>query len=200
MEGKCIVSSCGKAASKCCGSCGWVRYCSVECQKEDWKKIHKKYECVSMKKLASVNLTEKEISNIASRVSRISVRHMGIGEAKSSIDMRKECLDFARDRLGRLYCGDSRSLTRDGIRLDHLNHLLICQMLVGLGQTYFNIARSSDSDDHGLSYLYEARELLVQRKDAGMNEPEIWEMLSMCVGQIYLLYRERGQREKEKHH
>ena len=197
MEGICIVSSCGYSASKCCGSCGLVRYCSVECQKEDWKKGHKKKECVSMSKLASANLTEEEISDVTDRISCISRRHLVIGEAKSSIDLYKECLDFARDRLGRLNCDNSRSLTGDGVRL---NHLMICRLLVDLGQVYFHIARSSESDDHGLSYISEARELLVQRKDAGMNETEIWPLLSICDHQIYQLYIERGQSEKAKHH
>ena len=92
MEGKCIVSSCGKAASKCCGSCGLVRYCSVECQKEDWKKIHKKMECVSMKSLASVSLTEEEIRDVADRISCISRRHLVIGETRSEERrVGKEC-------------------------------------------------------------------------------------------------------------
>ena len=89
MKGKCIVRNCGKAASKCCGSCGLVRYCSIKCQKEDWKKHHKKEECVSMKKLASVSLTEVEIGDVADKIKSICVRHEGIGEAKSSIDLYK---------------------------------------------------------------------------------------------------------------
>ena len=149
MEGKCIVSSCGKAASKCCGSCGVIRYCSVECQKEDWKKHHKKEECVNMKKLASANLNEEEISDVADRISCICDRHLDIGEAKSSIHMNKECLDFVRDRLGRLNRGDSRSLTGDGVRLNHLNHITVCGLLVNIGKVYFfDMASSSETDSH----------------------------------------------------
>ena len=197
MEGKCIVSGCGNAASKSCGSCGWVRYCSVECQKKDWKTIHKKKECVSMKKLASASLTEEEIIDVALRVSRISIRHLGIGEAKRSIDLYKECLDFVRDRLGRLDCDESRSLTGDGARL---NHLIICRLLVDLGKAYFHLSRSSGIDNHGTSYLSEARELLMQNKDAGMNESEMWKMLFICDKQIYNSYIRRGQWDKAKHH
>ena len=72
MEGRCIVSGCGKAASKCCGSCGFVRYCSAECQKEDWKKHHKKLECVNMTKLSSVSLTEEEINAVVKKITNIS--------------------------------------------------------------------------------------------------------------------------------
>ena len=159
MEGKCIVSSCGKAASKCCGSCGLVQYCSVECQKEDWKKHHKKEECVNMKKLASVSLTEKEINNVAERISCVSGRLEFIGEAKMSTDVFKECIDFVRDRLGRLDCDKSRSLIGDGVRLSHLT---ICNLLVNLGQIYFRMVHTSESDNHVISYTSEARELLVQ--------------------------------------
>ena len=197
MEGICIVSSCGKAASKCCGSCGLVQYCSIACQKGDWKKHHKKKECVSMKKLASVNLTEEEIYDVADRISCICGRHLGTGETKSSIDMYKECLDFVRDRLGRLDCDHSRGLTGDGVRLTNLT---ICRLLVNLGKVYFGIAPSSETDSSSMSYLSEARELLLQRRDAGMNEPEIWELLLICDREIFLLYMQRGQMEKAKHH
>ena len=105
-----------------------------------------------------------------------------------------------RDRLGRLYCDESHSSTGDGV---WLNHIIICRLLVDLGKIYFGIdlrmARSSDKDNHCVSYLSEARELLVQRKDAGMNESEIWELLLVCDQRVYLLYMHRGQSEKAKH-
>ena len=74
MKGKCIVSGCGNLASKYCGSCGWVRYCGVECQKGDWKQRHKKRECVNMKKLSSLSLSEGQIEDVSDKVSRISGR------------------------------------------------------------------------------------------------------------------------------
>ena len=193
MEGKCMVNSCGKADSKCCGLCGLVRYCSVDCQKKDWKTIHKKKECVSMKNLASVSLTEEEIRDVADRIMCICGRYLGIGETKSSIDLYKECLDFVRDRLGRLDCADSRSLRGDGVRL---NHLIICRLLVDLGKVCFGM----ETDSHCISYLSEARELLVQRKDAGLNESEMWELLLNCHHRICEWYIQRGQWEKVKHH
>ena len=197
MEGKCIVSSCGKAASKCCGSCGLVRYCSAECQREDWKRSHKKEECVSMKKLVSVDLTEEEIIRVVYRISCISGRLMGIGEAERSIELCKECLDFVRDRLGRLDCDDTRGLTGDGVKL---NHLTICKLLINLGEVYFHMARSSETDSQCISYLSEAHELLMQRKDAGMNESETWHLLLICDHKIYELHIQRGQLEKAKYH
>ena len=145
MEGKCIVSCCGKAASKCCGSCGLVRYCSVECQKDDWKKHHKKEECVNMKILRTVPLTEKEIFNVTDKISSMCRRLKTIGEDGRIIDLLREFIDFARDRLSRLDSEDSRSLIRDGVRL---NHLIICRLLVKLGIIYFDMQTSFENDSH----------------------------------------------------
>ena len=163
MEGKCIVSSCGKAASKCCGSCGLARYCSVECQKEDWKKVHKKNECVSMKKYSSVSLTEEEVNLVVQKITNISDRLLANGEHERSIDVNKECLNFARDRLGRLDCNDSHSMIGDHVKL---NSIAICHLLFILGHVYYNMPRSSETDNHAISYISEARVLLVKRKDA----------------------------------
>ena len=197
MGGKCIVNSCRKAASKCCGSCGFVQYCCTECQKEDWKKHHKKKECVNMKKLASVNLTEEEIRDVAGRILCISDRYVDIGEPFSSIDMNMECLNFVRDRLGRLNCNDSRSSTGDGL---WLNHFVICRLLVSLGVAYFDFAGSSENDSHSISYLSEARKMLVQAKDAGINEPEIWRLFLICDRSIHQSYARSGQAEQAKYH
>ena len=187
MEGKCIVSSCGKAASKCCGSCGWVRYCSTECQKEDWKTCHKKLECVSMKKLSSVSLTEEEIYTVAYKVMTISDRLLANGEHGRSIYLLKECIVFVKNRLGRL---DS-----------NLSHgMAITLPLVKLGEVYFRMARLSETDNHAISHLSEARELLIQRKDAGQDDLAMWKLLYTCDEYLFPLYTGIGQLEKAKYH
>ena len=171
MEGKCIVSSCGKAASKCCGSCGVIRYCSVECQKEDWKKHHKKEECVNMKEMSDMTLTEKEISNVANKILSMCDRLKIIGEDGRIIGLLREFIDFARDRLGRFDDKGSRSLIGD---------LTICRLLVQLGDVYFEMQRSFENDSHVISYMSEARELLMQRRDAGPNQIACAQMLMRC--------------------
>ena len=152
---------------------------------------------MSIKKLASVNLNEKEINVVVDKVSCISERFLAIGDFKGSIDINRECLEFVRGSLGRLDFDDSPSLMRDGVRL---NHLIICRQLVNLGEVYSRITRSSETDSHWISNMSEARELLMQRKDAGMNEPDIWQLLLMCDRKIYELYIRRGPLEKAKYH
>ena len=191
MEGKCIVSGCGKAASKCCGSCGLVRYCSVECQKEDWKKLHKKYECVNMRKLVSVPWTGQEIYGVAAKISCISNRHEDIGEYERSTHLYKECIDFVRYHLGRSDCDKSGSL---------IDNVMISSLLVSLGMVYLHMEPSSEIDSHFISYTSEARELLVQVRDAGMNDRQMWLLLMRCDRGLHQLYEERGQSEKAKYH
>ena len=191
MEGTCIVSSCGKAASKCCGSCGVIRYCSVECQKEDWKKHHKKEECVNMKKLSDVTLTENELSSVANKLSCMCGRLKTIREGWRIIHLLREFIDFVRNRLGRLDRKDSRSLIGD---------LIISSLLINLGDVYFEMQRSFENDSHVISYMSEARELLMQMRDTGMDEIDIAQMLMSCDKCLYRIYDRRGQMEKAKYH
>ena len=200
MDGKCIVSSCGKAASKCCGSCGLVRYCSTDCQKKDWKEHHKKSECLNLNKLneLSPGLTEKEIYDVVDRVSKMSDRLSPKGELVRSIHLLNEFVVFVRDRCGRLDCNDARSMIGDGVKL---NNIPICRLLVKLGEIYFlNVQGSSESDNLVMSYLSEARELLIQRKDAGEDDMVMWKMLFLCDESLYHLYARRCQLEKAKYH
>ena len=197
MEGKCIVRGCGKAASKCCGSCGFARYCSIECQKDDWKKVHKKFECVNMKKLASVILTEEEISDVGDRISWICGRHLAIGEARRSADIYMMCIDFVRRNLGPSDRDDSHRLTGDHVRP---NHITLCRLLASLGQIYFHMARSPEIDSYCISITSEARELLVQMNDTVMNQQNLWPVLMHCETILIHLYSERGQSEKAKYH
>ena len=197
MEGKCIVSSCGKAALKCCGSCGLVRYCSIECQKEDWKKHHKKLECVNMKKLSSVLLTEEEIDAVADKIIKISDRLLANGEHVRNIDLLKECICFIKDRFGSLDCKDFHSMIGDGVEL---NYIAMSLLLFRLGHTYYSMPSSSETDNHAISYLSEARELLVQKKDAGKGDMVTWELLFCCEKYLCPLYRQIGQLEKSKYH
>ena len=198
MVGKCIVSSCGKAASKCCGSCRWVQYCGIECQREDWKKGHKKFECVNMKKLSSVYLTEEEINVAAYRITSISDRLSANGEYERSTDVLKECIVFAQDRLGQLDCSHSDGMIGDGVKL---NYIVICHLLVELGEVYFRMPSSSETDNHAISYLSEARELLIQRKDAGKDDMIMFKLLLSCDNTLCGLYsRMQDQLEKAKYH
>ena len=197
MEGKCIVSTCGKAASKCCGSCGFVRYCSVECQRVDWKEVHKIVECVNMKKLALANLTEEEIKEVVDKIMIMSNRIAAIGEVERSIDVMKECIAFVRDRLGQLNRNDSHGLIGDCVRP---NNLILCSLLNRLGHDYQIMLTSSESDHHAIFYLSESREMLVQMRDGGVNDMEMWQLLIYGEAGLYHLHVKINQFEKAKYY
>ena len=192
MKGKCIVSSCGNAASKCCGSCGLVQYCSIECQKEDWKKYHKKRECVNIKKLSSVTLTEAEVSDVADKVSFMSHRLSAAGEVEKSTYLLKECIDFIRVCLSRF----DRSCISDGVKLNRL----ICRLLLELGEIHQKMPASSERDRNAIFYISEARELLVQMRDAGPDDEVMWRQLWICDSRLNSLCSSTGQRERATYH
>ena len=193
MEAKCIVSSCGKAASKCCGSCVVIRYCSSECQKDDWKLHHKKEECVNMRKLSTVSLTGKEISDVAYKVSNMAYRLSVTGETKKSIDLLKEGIEFVRVRRGRLDRNDPFLLAGD--------NLMLCRLLVDLGNIYLNMPTSSEIATLAISYLSDAHQMLVQMRDSkGFDNTVLWQLLWKSDSYLFQLYSQRGQLDKAKYH
>ena len=111
--------------------------------------------------------------------------------------MLKECIDFVRDHLGRVDCNDSHSTIGDGVKL---NNIAICRLLVKLGNFCFLISRSCETGNHAISYLSEARELLVQRKDAGNDDMVMWDLLFDCDKYLGPLYGKIGQMEKARYH
>ena len=144
-----------------------------------------------MKKLSTTALTENEINDVANKISRMCGRLKIIGEDGRIIHLLKEFMDFVRDRLGRLDSEDSRSLIGD---------LTISRLLVHLGDIYFDMQRSYENDSHVISYMSEARELLMQMRDAGMNQIVIAQLLMRCDTCLYGIHKGRGQMEKAKYH
>ena len=76
---------------------------------------------------------------------------------------------------------------------------MICRLLLNLGQVHFLMDFSSGTDSHCISYVSEARELLVQRRDAGMDESDMWQDLMRCDQNVCKFYLDRGQLEKAKY-
>lgn len=195
MEGKCIVKSCSGAASKCCGSCGWARYCSIKCQKEDWKAGHKMKQCINIKTLILVPLSEKEIDLVATKMTTSFFRLEAAGELSRGVTLLKECLEFTRNRLDQLHNNDSHSSNKNGKQ--HINMTTI-KLLLQLSFVHRDMSPSSESEDYALSYSLEAREMMVRRKDSGIND--IWTLLSSCDQHIYFIYNRKGDPEKAKYH
>ena len=145
-----------------------------------------------MERLRPMSLTEEVIGVAAERMSAMSERLEAIGEAGRIVDKLKEFIDFARDRLSRL-----DSLMINGV---WRNHLMICRLLVKLGYIYFSMPSSSENGTNAISYLSEARELLAQRKDQGMDDVVMWSFLWKCDLCLLQVYTQRGQLDKAIFH
>ena len=81
-----------------------------------------------------------------------------------------------------------------------MGDVIICRLLVNLGNIYFDMQRSSENDSYVMSYMSEARELLMQSRDTGMDTIDIAQMLMRCDTCLYTIHRQRGQIEKAKYH
>ena len=60
--------------------------------------------------------------------------------------------------------------------------------------------KSSENDSYVMSYMSEARELLMQMRDTGMDTIDIAQLLIKCDICLYTIHRQRGQMEKAKYH
>ena len=66
MVDKCRKNGCSNAGTKYCGACGLACYCTVECQKEDWR-VHKAM-CVDVNKLPEKLIDIDKVLNTIRKV------------------------------------------------------------------------------------------------------------------------------------
>mmetsp|Transcript_22900 Transcript_22900/g.54054 ORF Transcript_22900/g.54054 Transcript_22900/m.54054 type:complete len:195 (+) Transcript_22900:85-669(+) len=62
VQKPCAFSKCDQAASNLCSRCRKVAYCSVDCQRKDWKARHKK-ECKTSLPSFVNSITKKKITS-----------------------------------------------------------------------------------------------------------------------------------------
>ena len=195
MQDICIKSNCGNAASKSCGSCGGVRYCSSECQKNDWKEVHKN-ECVDVKKLFAMDLTEIEIKKAVYKMLKVVERLESLGQETRAIDSCEKCVVFAQHHLGDNIPGKQYFILRNGTKVDSELMCVIYQYLVRL---YERILRPGlDVANRMFPFVSEARRLLVDRRDAGININN--ESLYVCDRQLSRICSEQGELDKSVNH
>ena len=150
-----------------------------------------------MNKLSTVSLTKKEIAIVLDKVSNVSDRLVATGEPVRGIILLKINIDFARNRLGRLDRDGARSFTENGVEL---NSIVMSHLLVKVGRIYFlNMPSSPEIVSHAISYLSEARELLGQSRDEGMDDEVMRDLSTSCDITLCHLYR-KDQSEKAKYH
>ena len=197
MSDVCINGNCGRPASKSCGSCGCVWYCSSNCQKDDWKKIHRRRECFDTRKLLSpAHLNAIEIKETIAKMVSIASRLEELQLPTRSIEVCKKNLAFARHYLIDDAEGLSYGLTRNGEKVDNIE---ICEdVLLLIVKTYDHLPLSSGKIDHALPYALEMRQLLLERRDVAQIYN--WDLLSYCEGYLSISYNQNDECEKAEYH
>ena len=98
MAHSCCMVGCGSFGTKSCGACGVASYCSVECQKGDWK-VHK-HSCIDMKKLPTTFLSVSEINKNIMKIFAQVDRLQSQGKVKETITLLQKYLAFIEHQYG----------------------------------------------------------------------------------------------------
>lgn len=147
MSKLCSKQGCDCFGTKSCGACRVASYCSVDCQKGDWK-VHKLC-CVDINKLPTTYLTGPQIDKIMAKINgQIDISN-GIEQTISTI---KKLLSFLDHQYGVQVEGTQYSRRGNGDRID--SSLLLSYRLL--------IARLHDGDGK-LFYAMEARNMAEHR-------------------------------------
>ena len=88
MADSCCMVGCGSLGTKSCGACGVVSYCSVECQKGDWK-VHK-HSCINMNKLPTTFLPLSELRKYGKKIDAQASILQSQGKVKETITFQSD--------------------------------------------------------------------------------------------------------------
>ena len=191
----CVSGTCTNVASKRCGSCGFVPYCSSTCQKVDWKANHKK-DCVNLKKISSELLTTIEIEEALGKMMSLIVHLRDRGQLESAIDASKSCLTFAKHQCGKRLHGTIFYMTQNGTTIDVIH---ICRIIVTMAGMLLHLKTISlELEDQLFEDLLYARQMLLDRESAGKEDNECF--LCNCESLLSVMYSRQGQHAKTIYH
>ena len=171
----CSRRDCKQSGSKFCSACRSACYCSVTCQKRDWK--HHKTSCV--KKLPANFLHIDEVSKAIKKSFDRAIALKAEGEESEAIEVLETVLAFAQYQFGPRLPGKSHRIRNNGDHIDNWRVVTmpLCLMLMQLTSLYID-QRTSVSFDRALFHAVEARELIEHRR-ASMELGELDYLLNL---------------------
>ena len=157
----CKRKNCGEIGFKFCGACMSACYCSVACQKVDWK-VHRN-SC--MKNLSTSFL---DIDRVSKKIKQSFDRAIALkaeGNEVEAIEILEKVLIFAEYQFGPRIPGKSHRIRSNGDQIDNWRVVTmpLCLMLIQLTSLYID-QRASVSFDKALLHGLEARELIEHRR------------------------------------
>jgi hypothetical protein len=129
----CFNGNCVEVGKKFCAACRYACYCSADCQKQDWKAIHKK-SCMKSRQFLPID----EVSRIIKKSVDHAIKCKAMDKNEQSIKILEDILVFAEHQYGEPVSGQCFRTRENGDRIDNWKVVTmpLCIILMHLTDLY----------------------------------------------------------------
>ena len=188
MKNLCHNLGCSQLGAKFCGGCGASSYCSVECQKDDWKAIHK---ICCKDKLPEDLLSLDELDNVLSKIFRHVHQLSDDSKTLVATNIMEKLLTFLEHQFGDQVHGKSYCLRQNGRRIDDFQLFVLRRKL---SDFYYR----SGCFDEALQHCITCRSMLEPRRKK--CEEKTLHHLTQIEVNLSLIYFEKSLLIEAQHH
>ena len=188
MADRCHLVGCDSVGTKRCSACEVASYCSVSCQREDWK-VHKR-SCVNISKLPTTLLPLSELNKSMAKMYDLQDILESQGRVKEAITLLERYLEFLEHQYGVQVEGSSHYRRSNGDLCDNVPLIAIRIMIA----TKYN---SIENADAALAHGKKTRQML-EHNDRSNDST----LLSLCSTERIVAdaYRIRQQLDAAEYH
>ena len=153
----CDRPGCNELGLKHCSSCRDAYYCSVKCQKDDWK-THKK---ICSKRMPKKLLPIKEVIQVIKRSFDQGMKFKLQTRNDAAIEVLENAVAFVDNQIGPRIVGETYRIRKNGDRVNDWQSLTmpVCLLLIQLTSLLLD-SRTSAAFDRALIHGTEARALI----------------------------------------
>jgi tetratricopeptide (TPR) repeat protein len=195
----CDTPGCNELGLKHCSSCRDASYCSVKCQKDDWK-THKK---TCSKRMPEKLLPICEVVQVIKRSFDQGMKFKFQGRADAAIEVLENAVAFVDNQIGPRIVGETYRIRRNGDRVNNWQSVTmpVCLLLIQLTSLLIDL-RTTAAFDRALIHGTEARELIEpQRGTLQYGELDYLHILFYQVElQLAEIYSEKFEFVKAESH
>lgn len=160
---RCKLIGCEKKGTKVCGSCMINNYCSLQCQKDDWKS----HKVICSKKFPTAFLPIDEVSKIVKRSFDQAIALKAHLRGDEAIAILESAVAFSNEQFGKRVPGGLHRVRRNGEIVDNWRsvNMPLCLVLMQVSNLLIE-TRTVGSYDKAHIHALEARALIEPQRAA----------------------------------